>query len=105
MATVTVRSGICGFTTVIRTEADDLRCRVVVETDCPNVERLRAHLNELDALRELSWKGDRPLTYELAEQHLPHTSCPVPSGMIKAVEVACKLALPADAVIQVRDED
>jgi hypothetical protein len=102
MATTTITSGICGFTTRVHAEEDaDYRCRITIETDCPNMEALRAGLSEVSALRELSWKGDGPLVYELARRHLPHASCPVPSGVIKAVEVACKLALPADAVIKV----
>ena len=68
------------------------------------MERLQAELREVSALRELSWKGEGPLVYELARRYLPHASCPVPSGVIKAVEVACKLALPADAAIKVEAE-
>jgi hypothetical protein len=102
MATTTITSGICGFTTRVKAEEDgDYRCLISIETDCPNMELLRAELRAVSALRELSWKGEGPLVYELARRHLPHASCPVPSGVIKAVEVACKLALPADAVIKV----
>ena len=32
-------------------------------------------------------------------------SCPVPSGIIKAIEVAAGLALPKDASIQVSKEE
>jgi hypothetical protein len=105
MATTTITSGICGFTTRVKVDEDgDYRCRVTIETDCPNMERLRVEMREVSALRELSWKGDGPLVYELARKHLPHAACPVPSGVIKAVEVACKLALPADAAIKVEAE-
>jgi len=58
----------------------------------------------VSALRELSWKGEGPLVYELARRHSATCILPVPSGVIKAVEVACKLALPADAVIKVEAE-
>jgi hypothetical protein len=68
------------------------------------MERLQAELVEVSALRELSWKGEDPLVYELARRYLPHASCPVPCGVIKAVEVACNLALPADAAIKVEAE-
>ena len=105
MATTTITSGICGFTTRVTAKEDgNFHCLITIETDCPNVERLQAELREVSALRELSWKGEGPLVYELARRHLPHASCPVPSGVIKAVEVACKLALPADAVIKVEAE-
>ena len=103
MATTTITSGVCGFTTKVTAEEDsDFHCVITIETDCPNMEHLRAELSEVSTLREVSWKGDGPLVYELARQHLPHAACPVPSGVIKAVEVACNLALPADAAIDVQ---
>jgi hypothetical protein len=37
----------------------------------------------------------------MAAKHCQHASCPVPSGIIKAIEVASGLALPKDASIQV----
>jgi hypothetical protein len=37
----------------------------------------------------------------MAQQILPHPGCPVPAGIIKAVEVEGGLALPRDASIKV----
>jgi hypothetical protein len=37
----------------------------------------------------------------MATKHCKHAACPVPSGIIKAVEVASGLALPKNASIQV----
>jgi hypothetical protein len=34
----------------------------------------------------------------MAAKHCQHASCPVPSGIIKAIEVASGLALPKDGV-------
>ena len=33
-------------------------------------------------------------------QHCPHAACPVPVGIIKAIEVEAKLAVPADVSIK-----
>jgi hypothetical protein len=41
----------------------------------------------------------------MAAKHCKHAACPVPSGIIKAVEVASGLALPKDASIQVSQEE
>jgi hypothetical protein len=38
-------------------------------------------------------------------KHCPHPACPVPSGILKAVEVAAGLALPRDASIVIRKLD
>ena len=40
----------------------------------------------------------------MAAQHCKHAACPVPSGIIKAIEVAAGLALPKDAHIEVAQE-
>jgi hypothetical protein len=44
------------------------------------------------------------LTYQLAAKYLTHSACPVPAGILKAVEVAAGLALPKDAAIKVSKE-
>jgi hypothetical protein len=62
-------------------------------------------LTEVDPFREISFRGDRPLTLRLATECLCHTACPVPAGIIKAVEVAAGLALPADATISVSKDE
>lgn len=38
------------------------------------------------------------------EKHKQHAACPVPAGIIKAIEVAAGLALPKDAKIEVSSE-
>ena len=44
--------------------------------------------------------------YKLAQEtHIPHTACPVPSAMIKAVEVAGGLGLKRDIQIRFMDDD
>ena len=37
--------------------------------------------------------------YQALSPHLPHVSCPLYSGFLKAIEVAAGLALPKDAHI------
>jgi hypothetical protein len=93
-------SGICGFTTTVEAVMDG-RHRVLlsIESECEVVQRLAEELTQVDPFQEITFKGDGPLTLRLAAQHLCHTACPVPAGIIKAVEVAAGLALPADASI------
>lgn len=101
MASAVIDSGICGFCTTVRTTSDGARTvRVEFETDCPHVAKLAEVLREVDPYREITYRGDGPLTLKLAAEHLVHTSCPVPSGIIKAIEVAAGLALPKDATIK-----
>jgi len=97
-----INSGICGFTTTVDVSCgDDYKCDIAIESECPNVKKLAAELTEVDAFGEISYRDGRPRTFELAEQHLQHTACPVASGIIKAIEVSAELAFPKDATIEV----
>jgi hypothetical protein len=94
-------SGICGFTTTVEAVMDGRhRVLLTIESECEAVRCLAAELTQVNPFQEITFKGDGPLTLRLAAQHLCHTACPVPAGIIKAVEVAAGLALPADANIK-----
>lgn len=77
------------------------RVLLTIESDCEAVQALGEALSEVDPFQEISFRGEGPLTLQLAHQYLCHTACPVPAGIIKAVEVAAGLALPAPATIKV----
>jgi hypothetical protein len=100
MASAEIESGICGFCTTVRTTSEGRRVRVEFETECGYVEHLAAVLQEVDPFREISYRGEGPVTLRLAAEHLVHPACPVPSGIIKAIEVEAGLALPKDASIK-----
>jgi len=100
MATATIRAGICGFTT--RVEAmglPDGEVELRIASECPSVQALAARLPRVDPLREISYRGEPPAVLEAARAILPHPACVVPAGILKTVEVAASLALPADAGI------
>jgi Family of unknown function (DUF6951) len=100
MASAEIESGICGFCTTVRTTTQGSTVRVEFETTCQYVEKLAEELTEVNPFREISYRGEGPLTLRLAAEHLVHPACPVPSGIIKAIEVEAGLALPKDASIK-----
>ncbi len=99
MARSTIDSGICGMSTTVTATSEGRSVRLEFETDCGYVQALAAELAEVDPFREISYRGEGPVTLRLAPKHLVHPACPVPSGIIKAIEVASGLALPKDAHI------
>jgi hypothetical protein len=101
MSKAEIFSGICGFTTTVRINMEGSACKVSIESDCEAIQRLGASLRTVDPFREISFRGDGPLTLESAAEHCAHTACPVPVGIIKAVEVEAGLALPADVHIKI----
>ncbi|MCS7261125.1 MAG: hypothetical protein NZ765_10150 [Anaerolineae bacterium] len=107
MARAEIHSGVCGFVTVVEATADagdHHRVHLKITSECKACQRLAQELTEVDALREFTFRGEGPLTYQLAAKFLTHSACPVPAGILKAVEVAAGLALPKDTIIKVSKE-
>jgi hypothetical protein len=50
---------------------------------------------------EISLKRGTPQTLQMGLKHCYHAACPVPVGIIKAIEVEAKLALPKEVLIKV----
>jgi len=101
MATCEINAGICGFsTTVEATDSGKWKICLKITSDCPNIQKLAEELVEINALDEIAKRAKSTKTYEIAAKHIPHCSCIVPSGIIKAVEVAAGLALPKNATIK-----
>lgn len=107
MAKAEIFSGICGFHTTVHAVADaEGKVHLKIESECKSVRKMAQVLTEVDPYREFTNRGEGPLTRQVAIQCLPHSACPVPSGIIKAIEVEAGLALPADATIKVsKSED
>ena len=79
---------------------DGRKVAVSVESDCDAIQRLGEALAEVEPFQEISFRGEGPRTLELGAKHCYHTACPVPVGIIKAIEIEAGLALPADASIK-----
>ena len=99
MAKAEILSGICGFNTTVETSMDGRNCSITIESDCESIQTLAKELTKVDPYREISFRHSMPLTYQVAFKHCAHAACPVPSGIIKAIEVESRLALPADVSI------
>jgi hypothetical protein len=78
----------------------DGRCVLAIDSDCDAVQRLAAELTEVEPFQEISFRRGNPHVLEAASTHCRHAACPVPIGIIKTVEVAAGLALPADVMIR-----
>lgn len=104
MAKAVIHAGICGFTSTVQTTGAEDTVRITIQSDCAAVMRLAGQLTEVDPYQEISFRRAGPQTLQLGAKFCSHTACPVPVGIIKAIEVEAGLALPADATIQVSKE-
>ena len=100
---VTIEPGICKLTCAVTAELlDDDEIELDVSTGCKSITDMFEELGHTFDMFEtcLVKPGCGPF-YEYASEHFPtHVSCPALCGIIKAMEVEAKLALPADASIR-----
>ncbi len=104
MSKAEINSGVCGHVTNVEASMDGKACKLTITSDCKAIEQLALELPQVNPLQEISSKRAVPQTLQMGLKHCFHAACPVPVGIIKAVEVEAKLALPKDAVIKVSKE-
>lgn len=100
MVELEINAGICGFKTKVNAESGEkYKCTLNVESECPHVKKMAEKINEVNAMNELFKKGQSQIL-SATEGVIPHITCPVAGGMLRAVEVCSGLALPKDVTIQ-----
>ena len=105
MATVHVHPGVCGFEATIHATADeDMNVQIEITSACPQVVRLGAAVAKVSALELLRRPIHETSIYQAAGAARCHAACPVPSAIIKAIEVAAGLALPRDVQMTITRE-
>lgn len=105
MARAEIHPGVCGLNTTVVTRMNSHKCTVSIESECKAIQELATELQEVDPYQEISFRKLGPQTLKLGAAHCYHTACPVPVGIIKAIEVAAQLALPADVTIKLSKDD
>ena len=91
----------CGHTTNVTATQEGRSCKLTIESSCKAIQKIAEELKEVDPYQEISFKKEMPKILETGHKHCFHTACPVPVGIIKAMEVAAGLNLPKDAVIKI----
>lgn len=112
MTKINIFAGICGFSTqVISTDQGGYKAKLNIISECPNWKKMDAIFSEkeFNVMTEL-FKDKKTGTLhsevlDISLTTIPHVSCPVISGTLKALEVSVGLALPKDATITFVDGD
>jgi hypothetical protein len=100
LARAEIFSGICGFSALVETRMDGSNVAVSIDSECDAIQRMGEELTSVDPWREITFRGEGPLTLMMGAKHCYHPACPVPVGIIKAIEVEAGLALPKEATIK-----
>ncbi len=105
MAKVKVDPGQCGMATVIEvTKKDKGTFELKIDSSCEMILKLSKEVPTLtlaDAFKKLL---ENPV-YKKGATCIRHVACPVPSAILKALEVEAGLGVPKDvSIVFIRDE-
>ena len=99
MTKVIVQPGSCGCSVSITAEKGPGKViSVTIESDCEMVQKMGADIKTLDRFAALAGFSTNPV-YQSAGKHVKHAACPVPSAVLKAIEVEAGLNVAKDATI------
>jgi hypothetical protein len=99
MTKVTINPGACGMTVTVELEQKDKKTfSVKVMSECKMVEKLGEELGELTMMDAFKRLTENPV-YTKGAACLRHVACPVPSGILKALEVEAGLAVARDVTM------
>jgi hypothetical protein len=100
MTSVKIHCGACGFSTTVRADkGKDREVQITLESECERVKKMRDDIATLTVMAAFTGFLNNPV-YRSAAKHLPHVACPVPSGILKALEVELGFNVPKDASIR-----
>jgi len=99
MTTVIVNAGACGYSiTITANKNKDNTIVIALDTECAMVKQMLEDIAVLDRFAPLTGFQNNPV-YQSAAKRLKHVACPVPSGILKALEVEAGLNVMKDATI------
>ena len=96
-----VKAGVCGMTTkIIATASDDMMSvNVVMESNCPMVKSI-GPIEGINPYEAISAPFTESEIYKRCAECLRHTACPVPCGIVKAVEAESGMGLKKPVSIE-----
>lgn len=105
MTKIRIQPGACGMpVTVEVTKKDKKTFTLTITSECKMAEKLGTEIPELTLMDAFKRVLDNPV-YTKGAACLKHVACPVPSGILKALEVEAGLAVPKDvSIIFVKEE-
>ena len=103
---VCVDAGVCKMRTLITAKDNGMGLiELDIKSDCPNILKMSWKLEPMSPYAEVEAEFSKSTIYKLANDTIPHTACPVPSAMVKALEVAGDLGLKRGVTIEFVPDD
>ena len=106
MVKVEIDPGVCGHKTTVRAVGGEAySVQIEVDSTCSHVQKIAAGLGEVNALQQIGLRDGLPSVLLTAYERCAHAACPVPSALVKAIEVAAGLALPKDVSMHITKDE
>jgi hypothetical protein len=100
MSIAEIFAGNCSFNTTVEATMEGRVCKLRITSECNAIQKMGEELTEVNPYGEISFKRAMPKIHEAGHKFCTHAACPVPVGIIKAMEIEAKLALPTDVIIK-----
>ena len=100
MAKGYLEAGVYGMKTVIETKECNGKISIIIDSECPHYDGLGDTIGEIDGMMACFDKVGTGTVYEACRKTCPHGACAVPMAILKTVEVASNMALPADVTLK-----
>jgi nitrite reductase/ring-hydroxylating ferredoxin subunit len=99
MTKVSINAGACGYISTVQADFDKESglCAIKVDTKCPAFANVADKVHSVRPKEEFAWESSQ--IHNAMRANCSHTACPVPAGMVKAVQVACGMKPPVNASI------
>ena len=100
MTRVVVEAGICGFTVEVEAmKVSNRKVKVSLASECDMVREVNGQLGEIEWQDALASLVNSQIC-KSAFKCIKHLACPVPTAIVKAIEVEVGVALPRDVSIR-----
>jgi hypothetical protein len=100
MTKVIINPGNCGFSVdVTVNKKKDGKAAILIDTECEMVLNMLDDISLLETRASFTGYLNNPV-YRSAAMHLQHVACPVPVGILKALEVEMGLCVSEEVRIK-----
>ncbi|MDT3700372.1 MAG: hypothetical protein RO469_13245 [Thermincola sp.] len=97
-----VEPGACGLKVLVEAElTEDNLVNIKFHSACKLVMNMNGELDNLNWKKGIFSKMSDSYIYQVSSKHLKHVDCPVPSAILKAVEVLVGAAVEQEVSIKV----
>ena len=106
MTKVDVKPGICKLDSTFEFDTDEnMMVTISCSSMCPYIEKLVAKVGQVDPIEEIFSNILDTKVYQSAKDNIKHVSCPVPSAILKGVEIEANLALTQKLEIKITKKE